>query len=160
MIINLYIPTREIEHEIANKTYLSGLALYETDQQLQHYESQVDYGDKSHSSQILISIFSAFGKVCDVLSEYITNSYQSTSSTELPDSLTIDLNMPSNFNTNETDVIQMAIHKYIVSFALAEWFSLFRPKDSEYYIKNAENALLEINQALEKRKRPTRNQYG
>lgn len=157
MTITLTIATKDIEYEIANKTYLAGMALGETDNQIQSSESQVDYGEESHSAQIQTSIINAFSKVWDILSEYISygsNPYMSR--TSLPEVLTINLNMPSNFKESETDVLMMAIHKYIVVYSMAEWFSLFRPKEAEYYINSVEGSMSEIYQATEKRNRPTR----
>ena len=68
----------------------------------------------------------------------------------------IQLNLPMNFNEASIDAVTTAMHQYIVNTAIAGWFSLVNPDESEKYIQLASNNYQMLSRAMMSRKRPVK----
>ena len=68
----------------------------------------------------------------------------------------LGLKMPSNYNSSTVDTLAAAAHQYVVSMAVADWFTITHKTDAPEYSSLAEVSLQIISEAVNKRSRPKR----
>jgi hypothetical protein len=162
--VNLY--TDELIYEVLNKSYLTGRSQQEGKdiEQAANMQASEDEEDKN---QISRSIQRALSVVHNSLAEYIDNPPQQPDEsvdeyaadntlldTDSNSTITVNINMPSNFNTSMTDSVAQSIHSFIVFKALAEWFAITNDSEREKYEAMAQECLAVIRSALNRRLRP------
>ena len=153
VIITLYMS--ELIYDVQNKTYLKGRSKTELDAAKVAYMQANN--DDENLNQLLRSIGDAYGSLKSELSEYI-NEQASSGNNILPgqDNIVVTLTLPNNFNEAAVEVISTGLHKYIVNTAIADWFDLTSPDDSERYAKLAVANMQEVHDGINKRLRPVR----
>ena len=107
---------------------------------------------------ILRSIETAFLDAKKVLSRYIDESNRKTNN-ELMDEtgdLVITLVHAYMFNEAATDSLRSAIHEYIVSSSLLDWFSIVKLDKVQVYEKRRQAAAIAILDAFFRRNAPQR----
>lgn len=145
----------ELLYDVQNKTYLKGRSKTEIDAANRAYMQANN--DDENLNQILRSIGGAYGSLKSELNEYI-NEETSSGNNILRDQedIVIVLSLPNNFNEAAVEVISTGLHKYIVNTAIAEWFDLTDPNDSDRYTKLAAVNMDEVHDGINKRLRPER----
>ena len=63
--------------------------------------------------------------------------------------------MPSNYNSSTVDTLAAAAHQYVVSMAVADWFTITHKTDAPEYSSLAEVSLRIISEAVNKRTAPS-----
>ncbi len=152
----------EIVFDIQNKTYLTGrsreaaeASAYETAANMQVSD------DDENLYQLHRTIMSALCELKTSLSEYLDagtatcdNSIDQT--IEEGGTLKLELNLPSNYNSAALDSVSKAMHQYIVSRGIADWFLITNKTEADTYSAQAKQALEQMRRSLFKRVRPQR----
>lgn len=155
--INLNLDINEIVYDIQNKTFLTGKSRREGDNHEQVANMQAN-DDEENANQVLRSISMAFSNLKTKLGEYLDLS-RTTATNELiasDERLSLALKMPSNYNSSTVDTLVAAAHQYIVSMAVADWFTITHKTDAPEYSALADVSLQIISEAVNKRSRPRR----
>lgn len=155
--INLILQISEIVYDIQNKTFLTGKSRRDGANHELVANMQAN-DDEENANQVLRSISMAFATLKTKLGEFLDLS-KTTATNELISSdekLMLALILPSNYNTSTTDTLVAAAHQYIVSSAVADWFTITYKKDAPEYAALAEVSLKVISEAVNKRTRPIR----
>lgn len=161
MTVYINLDIKEIVYDIQNKTYLTGKSRKDGKNHEQVANMQAN-DDEENANQILRSIATAFANLKAKLSEYLPLDF-TTADNDLPgldSSLSLALEMPSNYNLSTLDTLAAAAHQYIVSMAVKEWFVITHKTDANDYSVMAEVSLQIITEALNKRRRPQRRKGG
>lgn len=155
--ITLELKMSELIYDIQNKTYLTGRALSGSSNHA-HVANMQANDDDENEAQILRSITMAVSTLHNRLAEYldISSTSSNNDSLTLSDSVTLMLQMPSNFNPSVTKSLGEAAHQFIVSSAIADWFAITAKDETADYTTAASSALLVLEEALCKRSRPKR----
>ena len=155
--IQLKLKMSELIYDIQNKTYLTGRSLNDGTNH-SHVANMQATDDDENEAQILRSITNAYAVLRNRLSEYIELSEETSNNDSFTSEDTIDLTllMPSNFNLSVTKTIGEAAHQFIVSTAIADWFSITAKGETADYTATASSALAILEEALCKRARPHR----
>ena len=155
--IQLKLKMSELIYDIQNKTYLTGRSLNDGTNH-SHVANMQANDDDENEAQILRSITNAYAVLRNRLSEYIELSEETSNNDSFTSEDTIDLTllMPSNFNLSVTKTIGEAAHQFIVSTAIADWFSITAKGETADYTATAASALSILEEALCKRSRPHR----
>lgn len=153
--VNIKLYVSELIFDIQNKAYLTGRSRQSADNPKTSADMQASDDD---NEQIKRSIGNAFATLKTVLAEYLiedgttaTNELD-TDSTEL----NLELSVPSNYNYATTETLTAAAHQYVTNIALADWFTITNKADASDYAKLANDSITVINEAVNKRVRPTR----
>lgn len=72
--------------------------------------------------------------------------------------LALSLKVPTNFNFSVRESVATSMHQYIVNTTIADWFKMTNKNDAKDYYDLAESNLKELHEAINKRKRPVRNE--
>ncbi|MDE6291830.1 MAG: hypothetical protein K2M16_09880 [Muribaculaceae bacterium] len=157
MLITVTIDIHELVYDIQNKTYLTGRSRGDGRNYRQVALMQVNNDDENYN-QIMRSIGNALAKVKSELSEVLDdNSLQGNNTLQVDTAVvTLQLQMPGNFNNAATDSIVAAIHQFIVAFVTSEWFMITNKADTEDYANLAETSLELLRESICKRKKPSR----
>lgn len=147
----------EIVYDIQNKTYLTGKSRRENNNHEIVANMQAN-DDEENANQVLRSVSMAFSLLKTKLSEYLDMDATSASNELISrtEKLLLTLKMPSNFNLATLDTLAAAAHQYLVSIAVADWFTITFKKDAPEYTALAEASLHIISEAACKRCRPQR----
>jgi histidinol phosphatase-like PHP family hydrolase len=114
--------------------------------------------DDENQDKIMRSIKRAWSDIKFVLGEYYSED-KSASDNALAsanDDLVVTLAMPTNFAESATDSIAEAIHNYLSNSTIAEWYMVVNKADAPDYMTLATQAIVQLKQGINKRKRPTR----
>lgn len=151
------VDVNEIVYDIRNKTYLTGKSRADGTNHRQVAQMMANEDDEN-AAQVLRSIHSALGEIRTKMAEYhevspesVTNIYD-----ESTDTVQLVCDFPGNFNTAALDGMAMAIHRYIVARAVAEWFTITHKSDAADYERMAQESLANLAESVSKRSRPTR----
>lgn len=143
--------------DIMNETFLRGRTIQD---KTNHKEvaSMFASEDEENREKILRSIKKGMAEVKSELSEYLNESGTTTDNSNYDGTtdLTLNLQMPSNFNTAATAGVGEAVHDYLKNLAIAEWYLVTNQKDATAYVELAGKSMTAIQQAVSKRARPTR----
>ncbi len=150
--VTLYVS--ELVFDIQNKTHLTGRSRDNAQDPSLAANMQASDDD---DEQIKRSIGNAFAQLKTTLSEYLGESDTTASNILDADSETLDLTLkvPANFNFAVIPAITAAAHQYLVNIALYDWFTITNKADAADYAKLASDAVDSINEAINKRVRPT-----
>ena len=157
MTVFLNLDRNEIVYDIQNKTYLTGKSRHDGDNHEKVANMQAN-DDEENANQVLRSVAMAFANLKTRLGEYLDHTAVSTGN-ELIDmnkDLKLSLVMPSNYNLSTIDTLAEAAHQYVVSMAVADWFTITNKGDAKEYSAMAESSLRIISEAASKRSRPMR----
>ena len=156
--ITISLDVAELVYDIQNKTYLTGKSRHDGSNHHQVANMQAN-DDDENANQILRSIEMAFAMLKTKLSEYLhtEESGAGNNPTDTAEPFTLNLLMPSNYNTSTVKTIAEAAHRYVTSSAIADWFTITNKTDASDYSKTAANCLTIISEAAHKRLRPKRN---
>ncbi len=157
----LDLDINEIVYDIQNKTYLTGKSRRDGQNHEKVANMQAN-DDEENANQVLRSVSMAFSNLKTKLGEYLdlTKTSANNELVSLEEPLRIGLIMPSNYNLSTIDTIAAASHQYIVSMAVSDWFTITNKADSPEYKALADVSLQIISEAVNKRKRPVRQQAG
>ena len=157
MVLNITIDIQELVYDIQNKTYLTGRSRGDGKNYRQVALMQAN-NDDENLNQIMRSIGNAVAKVKAELSEVLKgDTTHGNNALDLETaSVTLLLQMPSNFNNAASDSIIAAIHQFIVAYVTAEWFMITNKADTEDYKRLAEGSLEMLRESLCKRSKPSR----
>lgn len=155
--IYLNLDIAEIIYDIQNKTYLTGKSRSDGSNYEQVANMQAN-DDDENANQVLRSVSMAYSNLKTKLGEYLDD-LDTTATNELvktTEPLSLKLTMPSNFNTATIETMAAAAHQYIVSKAVADWFTITHKTDAPEYSTLSEASLKIITEAVNKRRRPQR----
>lgn len=157
MQLTVTIDIRELVYDIQNKTYLTGRSRSDGKNYRQVALMQANDDDENYN-QIMRSVGNALAKVKTELSEVLKGSATEASNTlDLKTTtVTLQLQMPGNFNNVAIDSITAAIHQFIVAFVTSEWFMITNKSDTEDYRRLAETSLEMLRESLCRRRKPSR----
>jgi hypothetical protein len=150
--VTLYVS--ELVFDIQNKAHLTGRSRDNAQDPSLAANMQASDDD---NEQIYRSIGNAFAQLKTTLSEYLQetgttgDNILNTSS----EKLVLTLSVPENFNLAAINAVTAAAHQYLVSIALFDWFTITDKADAADYAKLASDAVDSINEAINKRVRPT-----
>ncbi len=155
--ITITLDLPEIIYDIQNKTYLTGKSRSDGTNHAAVANMQAN-DDDENINQILRSISIAFANLKNKLGDYLDLKGTSASNGLLDPaySLSLSLNMPSNYNLSTVDTIASAAHQYIVSVAVKDWFTITHKPDATEYAPLADASLAILSEAVNKRTRPIR----
>lgn len=155
--IYLNLDIAEIIYDIQNKTYLTGKSRSDGSNYEQVANMQAN-DDDENANQVLRSVSMAYSNLKTKLGEYLED-LDTTATNELvkaTEPLSLKLSMPSNFNTSTIETMAASAHQYIVSKAVADWFTITHKTDAPEYSALADASLKIITEAVNKRRRPSR----
>lgn len=163
--LTVTLQTKELKFAIMNKTHVtarslqaSGKLSYEAAAHMQASEDS----DSSYELNRAISDVIAETKV--ELGEYLTGTTTATDNlidddVEAGNAITLNFQLPSNFNSAAADALGGGIHEYIVGRSIYEWYRQTCPEIAEACRADAMAALERTKKALYKRSRPERPTY-
>ena len=157
MEITLTLKMSEIIYDIQNKTYLTGRSAANGENH-SHVANMQANDDEENEAQILRSITTAYSILRNRFAEFL-NDQTPLSNNDILDGkedIQISLTMPSNFNSSVAKTIGEAAHQFIVSTAIADWFSITAKGETADYDVVAKESVRILEEALCKRKRPVR----
>ncbi len=160
--ITIRLEVKELVFDIQNKTYLTGRSREADNTKGYEAASHIQVSDDDENSyQIRRSISNAFCNLKTELAEYLDDSATTTdnlvkSEIDNDTALILKLLMPSNYNQAAEDNLGAALHQYIVSRSIADWFTITDKADTAEYTAMTEAALEAARRALYKRRRPSR----
>lgn len=159
VIIKLDLP--EIVYDVQNKTYLTGKSRKDGGNHEFVANMQAN-DDEENANQVLRSVSMAFATLRTRLGEYLDINATVADNTLIgPDAgFAMSLEMPSNYNLSTVETLAAAAHQYIVSMAVADWFTITNKSDAKEYTALAETSLKVISEAANKRRRPRRPVSG
>ena len=152
----------EILYDIDNKTSIAGEALRGADNHKAASQMQTS-ADEWSRNQVMRSVTNAYTNLRTKLSEYLSIADGTEDNWQIsPDTvwLTFALSLPLNFNFDSVSALRMALHRYIVDYAIGDWYMLTNKGDASAYYTLAESDLAGVDDALHKRVRPKRESYG
>lgn len=155
--IEIRLDLSEIVYDIQNKTYLTGKCR-RTDGNHELVANMQANDDEENANQVLRSVSMAFSTLKTRLGEYIreTDTIGSNELITSDSSLSLTLQMPSNYNPATVDTLAAAAHQYIVSSAVVDWFTITHKSDATEYAAQAEKSLSMLVEAASRRCRPSR----
>lgn len=157
--IFLDLDLNEIVYDIQNKTYLTGKSRHDgsNHEKVAHMQAN---DDEENANQILRSVTMAFSTLKTKLGEYLdlTGTTANNEPVSMDKGLRLALRMPSNYNRSTIDTLASAAHQYIVSMAVADWFTITNKSDAADYKTLATVSLEIITESASKRSRPVRQQ--
>lgn len=157
LTVTIKLDLNEIVYDIQNKTYLTGKSRKDGNNHELVANMQAN-DDEENANQVLRSVTMAFSNLKTKLGEYLdldkSLAVNDLLSRDAP--LGLALKMPSNYNLATVDTIAAAAHQYIVSMAVADWFTITHKVDSQEYKALAEVSLEIISEAVNRRSRPVR----
>jgi hypothetical protein len=144
-------------YDIMNETFLRGRTIQNKENH-KEVASMFASADEENREKILRSIKKGFAEVKTELAEYLDEDGTSTDNSHYDGNtdLTLNLQMPSNFNNAATAGVGEAIHDYLKNTAIAEWYMVTNKADAEQYVAMAQASLASILEAVSKRSRPKR----
>ena len=144
-------------YDIMNETFLRGRTL-QNKENYKEIASMFASEDEENREKILRSIKRGFAEVQTELGEYLDEDGTSTDNSHLDDDkdLVLNLLMPSNFNKAATTGVGEAVHAYLSSIAIADWYTVTNKADADQYYAFANKYMEMIRQTVSKRSRPTR----
>lgn len=157
---------RELVYDIQNKAYLTGQA--REAEGAKNYEASSNMqasDDQENSYQIRRSLANSFSSLKSLLGEYLSEDTSTSSNMILSEidndgELTLEFELPSNYNNASADSIGNNIHSYLVDMAIADWFIITNKADASDYIAHATASLDNVKRAIYKRSRPSRPIYS
>lgn len=156
--ITISLDVAELVYDIQNKTYLTGKSRRDGANHEEVANMQAN-DDDENANQILRSISMAFATLKTKLGEYLE--IQEGGATDDPmgsdEPLTLNLHMPSNYNTSTVTTIAEAAHQYVVAVAVSDWFTITNKKDAADYVSVANASLAVLSEAAHRRLRPRRS---
>ena len=143
--------------DIMNETFLRGRTIQNKDNH-KEVASMFASEDEENREKILRSIKKAFAEVKTELAEYLNENGTTTDNSHYDGTtdLTLNLNMPSNFNEAATAGVGEAVHDYLKNMAIAEWYMVTNKADAEQYVALAGKSMTNIQLSVSKRSRPTK----
>lgn len=154
----LRLSVAEIVYDVQNKTYLTGRSRADGENHRQVAQMQAN-NDDSNLNQVLRSVQTALGNLCQELGEWLVPETVLGSNLQLPDpagTVVLKVEYPANYNTSMVRGLVDASHQYIVAFAVAEWFVITNKADAPQYTAIAAEALKMVGKAMSQRTRPAR----
>lgn len=155
--VTIKLDLNEIVYDIQNKTYLTGKSRKDGSNHELVANMQAN-DDEENANQVLRSVTMAFSNLKTKLGEYLdldkSLAVNELLSRDAP--LALALKMPSNYNLSTVDTIAAAAHQYIVSMAVADWFTITHKVDAQEYKTLADVSLGIISEAVNRRSRPVR----
>lgn len=144
-------------YDIMNETFLRGRTIQNKDNH-KEVASMFASEDEENREKILRSIKKAFAEVKTELAEYLNEHGTTTDNSHYDGTtdLTLNLNMPSNFNEAATAGVGEAVHDYLKNMAIAEWYMVTNKADAEQYVALAGKSMTNIQLSVSKRSRPTK----
>ena len=144
-------------YDIMNETFLRGRTIQNKDNH-KEVASMFASEDEENREKILRSIKKAFAEVKTELAEYLNENGTTTDNSHYDGTtdLTLNLNMPSNFNEAATAGVGEAVHDYLKNMAIAEWYMVTNKADAEQYVALAGKSMTNIQLSVSKRSRPTK----
>jgi hypothetical protein len=156
-MITITIGMANLLYDIANETYLRGQSA-KTDENYREVANIFATMDDENQDKIMRSIKRAWSDIKFVLGEYYheDKSASDNALVSANDDLVVTLAMPTNFAESATDSIAEAIHNYLSNSTIAEWYMVVNKTDAPDYMTLATQAIVQLKQGINKRKRPTR----
>lgn len=156
--LNITLYMSELIYDFQNKAFITGRSKRVGGDSEQASDMQAS-DDEEDRNQSLRSIQTAYGHLQVEMGDAIIGD-GTTASNELingAENITMNLQMPSNFNMGVKDALTSAIHDYIISKALADWFLMTNKGDAGEYEQLAQASMVNVHNAFNRRVRPTRN---
>lgn len=154
--ITLTLYMSELLYDIKNKTDITGRR--NADGSNEDKVALMKVTDDEDTNQIMRSIGNALAVLKTKLAEYVQIDSEGATDELLSATSNIEivLQMPTNYNTTMNDAINAAMHRYIVDYAIGDWFAITDKEDATTYLASADADLAALNEAMNKRNRPPR----
>ena len=155
--ITIEVSMPDVAYDIYNDSYLTGKSrVFENRPDLvAAMQADEDEDDVGHIQR---SLSSGWSKLTLALSKYLVSEGR-TASDELlniKQNHTLLLSVPMNFNESVRASIADGVHRYLVHYALFEWFLITNKTDALEYGELAKGDLVQLLSALSRRVRPRR----
>ena len=163
--LKVVIQTKELKFAIMNKSHVTARSLqasgklnYEAAAHMQASE------DLENSYELIRAINNAIAETKVELGEYLNDTVTETDNlideaVENGEAVTLDFQLPSNYNSAAADALGGGIHEFVVGRSIYEWYRQTCPEIAEACKADAEAALDRTKKALYKRSRPDRPSY-
>lgn len=163
--LKVTIQTKELKFAIMNKTHVTARSLqaagklgYEAAAHMQASD------DPENSYELVRAISNAIAETKVELGEYLNETVTETDNlidgkVENGEAVTLDFQLPSNYNSSAADALGGGIHEFVVGRSIYEWYRQTCPDIAEACRADAEAALDRAKKALYKRSRPDRPTY-
>lgn len=147
----------ELLYDIMTETYLRGRTI-QNDTNYKEVASMYASLDEENQDKILRSVKRAFSEVKTELADYLNEDGRTTDNKLISDTtnLVLGLLMPSNFNEAATAGIAEAVHDYLSSSAIFDWYLVTDKADAADYGQKKAASLESIRKCVSKRSRPMR----
>lgn len=161
--MEIKISIGELIFDIQNKTYLTGRSREAADASSYEMAANMQASDDDENLyQLRRSITAALAELKTNLAEYVNDGGEAVDNSldkqiEGGGEMTLTLNVPTNFNSHMIPSATQAIHQYIVSRSIADWFMITNKTESETYAAVAKQALEQVRRLMYKRIRPMKN---
>lgn len=164
--LKVVIQTKELKFAIMNKSHVTARSLqasgklnYEAAAHMQASE------DLENSYELIRAINNAIAETKVELGEYLNDTVTETDNlideaVENGEAVTLDFQLPSNYNSAAADALGGGIHEFVVGRSIYEWYRQTCPEIAEACKADAEAALDRTKKALYKRSRPDRPSYS
>ena len=145
--MKIEIIKKEILHAVKLETFVSGEATKEKEE----YQSTKSQADNDNNDTLLKYLSSAESRIVDVLKGYLTEVDVSDS-----EKIIYILDVPVDFDTNQSRVIQEGMKDFLVNYILWKWFSCTWPQKAEQYKVSKDEILFDIKHRINQKKTSAR----
>lgn len=155
--ITITLDLDEIVYDIQNSTYLIARGKQDVRERA---DTQATDDDES-LNHIRRRVGNAVARVKKLVSEWGVSGPVVADNTLPPGKgcVTLILPMPTNYNDGATQDLTSAMHQYVSDMATASWLNDVSPADSTRYYKLSDEHVVQIKDAILRRKRPSRRPY-
>lgn len=164
--LSVSLETKELKYAIMNKTHVTARSLQAAGKLGYEAASHMQASnDEENSYEIIRAIDNAIRDTKVELGEYLSGNVTSTDNKINPTiendgTITLQFDMPSNFNSSASEALGSGIHEYVVGRSIYDWYRQTCPEIAEACRVDAEAALERAKKALYKRSRPERPTYS
>lgn len=165
-MITVSLSVGELIFDIQNKTYLTGRSREAADASSYETAANMQVSDDDENLyQLRRSLTAALAELNTTLAEYVEGAGEEAGNNlhtqiETNGSLNLKFNVPTNFNSNILPSATQAIHQYLVSRCISDWFLITNRTESETYATVAKQALDQVRRLMHKRVRPVKNKQS
>lgn len=155
--ISLHIIRSVVIDKVKVETHIKGLYDKAVDDRASKMAYQETAGDEEeHERKLFNSMVSAAESLATQFTDYLAGSSQVSGDNAVIVNYDVDseiiyqLRVSDRFNENYTKSLARLSSEYIAASMLADWFDTVNPKQSEVYVKQAENKLNDIRRCFNK----------
>lgn len=155
--ITITLKKEEILYDIENTSYIVGNSR-STGDNFEQVSNIQNSGEGEDRNFILRSVENAFGEAKRNLSRFINETKTAANNQLMSEDgdFAIALNVADVFNEASTDSLKSALHDFIVSSSLMDWFANVKPDEMPIYQNRKNVANMNMISAIYRKKAPSR----